>query len=155
MRKTTLITLLLFVCLISTFAQERKNSIFLEGGGAGLWYSVNYEYRIPVRLNQRLALGGGISMIPVWAPHYIGIASASYLVGHKNIFEFGISPAYMFTDEEFWVSARIGYRYEASGGFQFRIGFSPIYGKFAETGLPEYNGKGFLPWGYLSVGYTF
>ncbi|MGI6048548.1 MAG: hypothetical protein ACOYEG_11195 [Petrimonas sp.] len=52
-------------------------------------------------------------------------------------------------------SARIGYRDEAPKGFQFRIEFSPIYGKFAEIGSKEYNGKEVLPWRYISIGYAF
>lgn len=157
MKKTTLITLILFVCLISTFAQERRNSIFLEGGGTAVWYSLNYERQFSINPMNRIALGTGISLIPLRFSdtNFVGLLSAGYLYGYKHNLETGVSAGYNFLQPEFIGSLRIGYRYEASGGFQFRIGFSPIYGKFVETGLPEYDGKMFLPWGYLSVGYTF
>ena len=154
---------LVFVCIImfDVFAQQRndsfvkKNAVYTELGGSGLLYSLNYEYRIPVNANQRLALGAGTSVIGTDKFNFIGITSVNYLIGRKNIFEVGISPAYIFTNSNFLMSARIGYRYESSSGLLFRVGFSPIYGKFAETGLKEYSGKVILPWGYLSVGYTF
>lgn len=133
---------------------DRKNAVYVELGGSGVWYSVNYEYRTPIQVNKRFALGGGISVIPVENSNLIGIVSANYLSGQKNIFELGISPAYIFTNFEFLISARIGYRYESSKGLLFRVGFSPVYGEFSLAGHGD-GGKAVLPWGYLSVGYTF
>lgn len=129
MKKATLLFVFLLVVSTSVIAQQynntfdRKNAVYLEIGGSAVWYSLNYERRIPVKVSQRFALGGGFSVIPVDNSNLIGTFSANYLIGHKNIFELGISPAYIFTNSEFLMSARIGYRYENDKGFLFRAGF--------------------------------
>lgn len=133
---------------------DRNNAVYLEIGGSGIWYSLNYEHRIPVQINQRLALGGGFSVIPVDNSNFIGIVSVNYLIGRKNIFELGISPTYIFTNSEFLMSARLGYRFESGKGFLFRAGFSPVYGQFSLAGSED-GTKGILPWAYISFGYTF
>ncbi len=159
MKKLAFALAFLFLALAG-FAQQhseslgRKNAVYVELGGSSVWYSLNYEHRIPIQVNKRFALGGGVSVIPVQNSNFIGIVSANYLSGHKNIFELGISPAYIFTNSEFLISARIGYRYESSKGFLFRVGFSPVYGEFSLAGHGD-GGKAVLPWGYLSFGYSF
>ena len=56
-------------------------------------------------------------------------------------------------EKEFLFSPRLGYRYEAPGGFLFRIGLSPVSTTITDTwGEPKRN---LIPWGYLSFGYTF
>ncbi len=55
-------------------------------------------------------------------------------------------------------TAMIGYRRQPSaGGFQFRVGFSPLFGN--GLGLDSNNRDpaklGVLPWFYLSLGATF
>lgn len=163
MKKTILTSLLLFFVLIGISAQEnrinfqnRNNSVFLEAGGTAVWYSVNYERKFSLKPMHRITAGIGTSVIPTESyTMFSGLLSAGYLYGEKHNLELGIGLTYLFSDPEYVGSARIGYRYEAPKGFLFRIGFSPIYGKFAETGLEEYSGKGVLPWGYISVGYSF
>ena len=160
MKKGTLLFVFLLVVSTGIIAQQnnntfdRKNAVYLEIGGSAVCYSLNYERRIPVKVSQRFALGGGFSVIPVDNSNLIGTFSANYLIGHKNIFELGISPAYIFTNSEFLMSARIGYRYENDKGFLFRVGFSPVYGQFNLAGSED-GTKGILPWGYISAGYTF
>lgn len=156
MKKLALVLLLLPMCIVGLMAQEKKNAVLLEGGGAALWYSMNYERRFTVKPMHRITTGVGASFIPTEAYDiFLGLLSVGYLYGEKHNLELGISAGYVFTEPESIGSARIGYRYEAPKGFQFRIGFSPVYAKFSETGLKEYSGKGVLPWGYISVGYAF
>lgn len=164
MKKVAFITVLLFVCLAYTSAQNveanqelRKNAVFLEAGGSALWYSLNYEHRLSLKTEHRLIFGGGVSWIP--APFtkngfIIGVLSAGYLYGDKHNLEIGGSAGNVFTEKEFVGSFRIGYRYEGLKGFLFRVGFSPIFGKFNLAGS-ENGSKGVLPWGYLSFGYAF
>lgn len=114
MKKTSLAFLFLFVVLTgfsqqNTCSFDRKNAVYLELGGSAIWYSLNYEHRIPVNTNHRIAFGGGVSMIPSEDDTiFSGTASANYLIGRKNIFEFGISPTYIFQDSEFLFAARVG-----------------------------------------------
>lgn len=160
MKKSILLFFFLLVVSASLIAQQnneifdKKNAIYLEIGGSTIWYSLNYEHRIPVQVNQRLALGGGFSAIPVDNSNFIGIVSVNYLIGQRNIFELGISPTYIFTNSEFLMSARLGYRFESGKGFLFRAGFSPVYGQFSLAGSED-GTKGILPWAYISFGYTF
>ena len=160
MKKSIFFFVFLIAVSTSLIAQQnnktfdRKNAVYLEIGGSAVWYSLNYEYRIPFQINQRLALSGGLSVIPVDNSNFIGTISANYLIGYKNIFELGISPAYIFTNSELLMSARIGYRYESDKGFLFRAGFSPVYGQFILAGSED-GTKGILPWGYISFGYAF
>lgn len=165
MKKIILSVAILLLALVQGTAQNvetnqklRKNAVFLEVGGSALWYSLNYEHRLSLKIEHRLIFGGGVSWIP--APFtkngfIIGVLSAGYLYGDKHNLEIGGSAGNVFTEKEFVGSFRIGYRYEGRKGFLFRVGFSPVYTKFVETGLKEYNGKGFIPWGYISAGYTF
>jgi hypothetical protein len=163
MKKIILISLVLFMSATNFFAQEnassvgpKKNAIFLEAGGSAVWYSVNYERKFPFKSMHRITTGIGTLFIPIdSSPIFSGVLTAGYLYGEKHNLELGVGACYLFTDPDFVGSARIGYRYEGNKGVQFRIGISPIYGKFAATGIEEYSGKGVLPWGYISIGYAF
>ena len=161
MKKIVLTSLLSIFAVIGIYAQEnrtnllqeRKNAVFLEAGGSAFWYSLNYEHRFMLKPMNRITLSTGVSLLPDIS--FIGFLSAGYLYGNTHNLEIGGSAGNVFTEKEFIGSVRIGYRYEGAKGLLFRVGFSPVYTKFAETGFKEYSGKGFLPWGYLSVGYTF
>ncbi len=163
MKKIILISIIFFIGVINTSAQNnetspivRKNAIFLEGGGSALWYSLNYEHRYILKPMHRITLGAGTSLLPLASDvSFIGFLSAGYLYGNTHSLEIGGSAGSVFTEKEFVGSIRIGYRYEGPKGLLFRVGFSPVYTKFAETGLKEYSGKGFVPWAYISLGYTF
>jgi hypothetical protein len=74
--------------------------------------------------NHKLEIGGGVVLILVSAD----IKEVGTLVGS------GIAG-----------TAALGYRYQPhTGGFNFRIGFTPIFDQ-----------GGFSPWGGLSLGYSF
>ena len=155
--------MLLLVCFSSSIllsqtvveTSAKKNSIYLDLGGYAVWYSLNYEHKISLATNHRFALGGGISIIPPDedANFLIG-ASVNYLYGKVHNLEVGISPSYDLTGKEFLFAPRIGYRYEAPKGFLFRIGLSPVYGNFFTNDASD-NQKEFVPWGYISFGYSF
>jgi len=49
-----------------------------------------------------------------------------------------------------------GYRYQPrDGGFNFRVGASPLIGKGLGLNSNNPSAIGVLPWGYLSFGWTF
>ena len=133
----------------------KNNSIYLDLGGYTFWYSLNYEHKISLAPKHHIALGSGISVMPPTknANILIGI-SANYLYGNKHNLEIGFAPSYNFTENEYLLSPNIGYRYQASKGFLFRVGLSPVYGDFFTNDAND-NKKEFVPWGYISIGYSF
>ncbi|MHB9055874.1 MAG: hypothetical protein ACYC2P_06955 [Paludibacteraceae bacterium] len=134
---------------------NRKNATYFDIGGWAFWYSFNYEHRISLAYNHRLGLGGGMMLIPPTkdASLLAGL-HVNYLLGKTHNLEIGITPSVFFGEEkEFLFSPRLGYRYEAPGGFLFRAGLSPVSAMMSD---PSGNTKrGVIPWGYLSFGYTF
>jgi len=152
----------------------RKNAIHLDVGGWGFLYSLNYEHRISLADNQRLALGDGVMLgtsvlgqlkdqllltfgvgdrekLPDEDPSFLIGLSANYLLGKTHNLEIGITPS-MFINEgqtEFYFSPRIGYRVETPRGFLFRIGTSPALHAGEVSNLSMYS------WTYLSFGYSF
>lgn len=147
-----------------------KNGLFLELGGSGLIYSLNYERFF---LND-LAARVGVEYFGVSATNGSSSGSASWLAVpimaeftglRKGNHAFELSAgatihhlsATASTFDAFSSgsgtmvagSAFLGYRYQdPGGGMMFRAGFSPQYFFGANTGA-------FIPWFSLSVGYGF
>jgi hypothetical protein len=146
--------------------RKAKNLVYLELLGNGGVYSINYERMLTDDLSARL----GFSYLSVSTS--AGSASAkanlvtapallNYTVGgrnHRAEVGAGATLVYVSASSEggSGVGASgegvavlgtgvVGYRYApADGGFVFRAGFTPLFGK-----------GGFLPWGGMSFGGTF
>lgn len=139
-----------------------KNSIYLELGGNGFIYSINYE-RVVLNLkpNIDILLRGGFEYIPrnfifpepnepvVVVPFEVGILKGN----NGNFFELGggISFGKSFYNNGLWKDwgmigvARIGYRRVKENGSIFRIGFVPLF-----------EGQdGTYPWLGISFGKSF
>jgi len=138
-----------------------KNQIFLELGGDGIIYSINYE-RL---LTENIALRGGIGITPGMIfidGTFFGIPlTVSYLIGGgRSKLELGLGVTY-FTVEDaaiFGIPAGdfsfaaltgiVGYRGSSRDrGFVFRIAFTPLYNS-------DFN-PSFVPTGGISFGYAF
>lgn len=139
---------------------DRVNQLYLELGGNGLIYSVNYERF----LSDNFTLRGGFGITPgiifaegtfIHIPFTIG-----YLIGGESSkFEAGLGATYFSgTDVEIFglpsgdqslifMTGIIGYRYISPNGFVFRIFFTPLYSKESD---PD-----FIPSGGLSFGFMF
>jgi hypothetical protein len=131
-----------------------RNSIYVELLGHGIFYSVNYEYR----MSDKISLRAGVSIWSIKSMDLLifqinGIKFRSfpvmvnYLIGKRSSrFELGagIMPAYISseggsvfylmksTDSNhttiFPVIANVGYRYQPEdGGFIFRAGITPAF----------------------------
>ncbi len=151
--------------------REAKNSVYLELAGPGLFYSVNYDRVITDDFSARigfsyLSLGASAGSgdttasaeasywaVPLMA-NYIGLSSGTHSL------ELGVGGSLMNAsgdvgvgDESaegsvtlFAFTGLVGYRRQAlRGGFNFRIGFSPMF--FTDGYL--------LPTGYMSFGASF
>jgi hypothetical protein len=158
------------------------NSVFAEGLGAGLAYSINYERLIlddvGVRAGfgywgssasatvngQTMSAGASFLTIPVTVS-YIGLRS------HKHSLELGGGATLIKTSGSgngFGVSASesamsalgtamVGYRLQPTGhaGFQFRVGAMALVGKGLGFSAVDPEKIGVLPWLYLSLGASF
>lgn len=151
-----------------------KNVVFAELAGNGLAYSVNYERLFD---DTGFGLRVGFSYLSISAGGSAGTSSASvkstwvsfpilanYYVGSANHkLQLGVGVTLLYVASEARSSdvfgsvdgfvplptAAIGYRYvPARGGFNFGIGFTPLF-------IPGGESRSFLPWPGLGLGAVF
>lgn len=159
MRIFTSLLFLFHICLLPEIlhaqtdsAKTPKNSVYLEAGGKGEIYSVNYE-RLIYKIN---TVKGGLAL----GTAYHGSLSAIYTSLEHNLLigrsvhnlELGAGANYRFiTDtasaaEPFYINGRVGYRFQPDKkGIMVRISYTPLF-------RPR---DGFLSWVGLSFGYAF
>lgn len=156
--------------------RSAKNSMFVELGGSGVMYSLNYERFFLQDAAVRVgAMYFGISSsatsgtttdsasaswlaIPILA-EYTGVRQGN----HALELGVGIEPMHFsatassdgtFGAANGWLmtgTAAIGYRYQnPAGGFLFRATFTPLF-----VFSPAQGGSAFVPWGGVSFGYSF
>ena len=133
-----------------------RNSFYLELGGNSIAYSVNYDrlvgdyfsirfgtmYFPEIKVHRKTA-SGGISLFSM----------LNFLVGNENHkLESGLGPLFItkpdfsFNEFGYAITGTLGYRYQQrTGGFLFRIGFTPYYDLRTDF---------FVPMGGLSFGYS-
>lgn len=153
------------------------NSIYVEGLGAGLLYSINYERLVIQELGVRVGLsymsyGASVGTssasvtsltFPITAS-YLGIRSGKHILelggGATIVYASGSSSGGGVSATGSGIGGMgvlmLGYRIHplSGGGFQFRIGVMALLGP--GVGLsPEAGTFGFLPWGYISLGGSF
>ncbi|MDI3291975.1 hypothetical protein [Polyangium sp. 15x6] len=159
------------------------NSIYAEGLGAGLWYSLNYERRVIDDLGVRV----GISYISIGATVSAGSSSssasaslltfpitASYLGvrSGKHALEVGGGVSVTYASAQAsnsfgasasgsgigaYGSAMVGYRLHPvdGAGFQFRVGAMALIGPGFNVFGDDPTAFGVLPFGYISLGAGF
>jgi hypothetical protein len=155
-----------------------NNSVFIEGGGPGLLYSLNYERVVENDFGLRIgvsytsfsgtASGGGSSStasaaflaVPVIAS-YLGLRGGNHILelgaGATGIYASGAASGSGIAASGSGMTALgtalIGYRRQPTdGGFQFRVGFEALVGKGLALSNPDPNSFGVLPWMYMSLG---
>jgi hypothetical protein len=155
---------------------EADNSIFVEGGGPGLLYSLNYERRLEQDFGLRVgfsytSLSGSAGSTSASAAFVTVPVIASYLGlrGGNHILELGAGGTMVYANGAasgtgMAVSGSgmgglgtvlIGYRRQpVEGGFQFRIGLEALIGKGLALSNPDPNTIGVLPWMYMSLGFS-
>jgi len=160
-------------------ASERsaKNSVFVEGLGPGVVYSVNYERMV----HDDLGVRAGLSYISMSASagttsasstalffpltaSYVGISSGSHALelggGATLFYGSGSASSFGVSTEGSGMaalgSASAGYRLQPlDGGFQFRVGLSTLFGPGLSLSTTDPAKWGAIPWGYISFGGTF
>jgi hypothetical protein len=187
MRLTRLFVVLSIFCGLAhvtpASAQERTavNSVFAEGLGPGLAYSLNYERTIENDFGLRIgtsymSLGasassgaGTVSASAAWysipvVASYLGIASGN------NVLELGVGGIFLHASGSgsgfgmnssaagnvLLGTAVIGYRRQpVNGGFMFRVGISALVGQGLGFDVTDPGKVGVIPWPYMSLGATF
>ena len=168
MRKTFILVLIFMVTVPSLFAQKATKAAYVELGGAGI-ASINYDMRV-MKKNDGLGFRVGIGGFSINDGSYKTTAlfvpvGLNYLLGkdNKHFFELGAGatfvslkekntfndPYYQNTNDKFnstFGHLYFGYRVQPEdGGFLFRAGLTPIFGKGY-----------FIPyWAGVSFGYAF
>ncbi len=155
-----------------------QNTIYAEGLGAGLLYSINYERRVIDELGIRAGFGytsfsasaGTASSKSTWLTvpitvSYLGLHSkkATFEAGGGTTLSYwsGAASSGLSRAEGSgltpYVVAFVGYRlHPVKAGFNFRIGAMAIGGKGVSfSGDKPPNEFGFIPWGYISLGGSF
>ena len=158
------------------------NSIYAEGLGAGLAYSINYERMVLDDLGVRagmsyLSMTASVSSgsssasasasflsFPITAS-YIGIRSGKHSLelggGVTLTRSSGSGSSFGMTASGSGMSglgtAMIGYRIHPvdHAGFQFRVGLMALAGKGLGLDTTDPSAFGVLPWGYISMGASF
>jgi len=131
------------LCATPALAQRRDatSSLFVEGGGPGLLYSINYELLFDDDYGIRAGFG------------YQSLSATGASGGSTSASGNGLAVSASGTIV--LGTALIGYRRQpADGGFQFRIGIEALVGKGLALSNPDPNKLGVLPWGYLSIGFS-
>ena len=165
MKNASLLAAAFFLLFFGQTARAQdyaQNSIYVEGGGNALFYSINYDRRFSRHLSGRLGLMVApgessaapadeaiVAIIPVMANYLVGTGSHRLELGGgpvvlaaaANTEAFG-----EFADAGLaGVTTTFGYRYQPlDGGFVFRIGVNPFY-----------SDKRLQLWGGVSLGYAF
>ena len=169
------------LCATPALAQGRdaSNSLFIEGGGPGLLYSLNYEYLFDDDLGIRVgfsyqslsatasSVGGSgsapasVITVPILANYLVSYGSSALELGGGAtlIRAYGAASgnglAVSGSGTTVLGTAIMGYRRQPfDGGFQFRIGIEALVGKGLALSNPDPNKVGVLPWVYLSLGFS-
>lgn len=125
--------------LIGSANRIRRNAVYIELGGVGIFGSVNYDRTFPISNRSGVALGFSLGFLVDF------VFDASYLYGKSNhYFELGAGyslPVHL-------IIPRIGYRYQGNKGFLFRAGVM-----YFQTIKSESFGD--FPWAGVSFGYSF
>jgi len=170
----------LFLFLLSFYAEnlhgqsdhtfQNRNSLHFELGGAGGYYSLNYERNIIYHHSFKTSGQVGFSYFPGgWFDISVPVGLNEQFSFSNHHIELGIGMVALRefngeddeSGERFWsygLTGRLGYRYQKPGGrFIWRIGFTPLLQR-ERTRLyydPHAPFNVFTPWGGISVGYSW
>lgn len=166
--------------MVSSEGRDANNSFFIEGGGPGLLYSLNYERIVERDFGLRIgfsytsfsatATSGGTTAsasaafvtVPVIVS-YLGVSSGNHALelgaGGTMVYASGSASGTGIAASGSGMmglgTLLVGYRRQpVDGGFQFRIGLEALMGKGLALSNPDPNAFGVLPWMYMSFGFS-
>ena len=158
-------SLMLCVCFLHLNAQfweedipkPKKNSIYLEGGGIGIAYSINYDHLFSMKNNPKVGIATRIGYSQGEYPWIFGLSDIKAILpmeiffsyGTKSCLELGLS--YTIIIEEHGsergdaVNFRSSYRYRGPKGFNFGVG---VIARMDQYGI-------LFPLPHMSIGFSF
>jgi len=159
MRKIFL-TLLILLAVTLSFAQTnfKKNDIYLEAGGNGLFGSVNYERQLTKEPGLGARIGVGFySENAFYLTIPVGINYLFKLKRENSFIDAGLGVTWAIIDAKLFEESKgsngdhftsfvpsIGYRKHAAKNVMWRFSICPVI-----------NNSGFVPWVGASIGKRF
>ncbi|MBE7174005.1 MAG: hypothetical protein INR73_25755 [Williamsia sp.] len=155
-------TLFFIISLLATCSYGqvnfKKNAIYLEAGGNGLFTSVNYERQLTNQPGIGLRVGVGFyTENAFYLTIPAGINCLFKLKQSNSFIDAGLGTTWSRLDGHFLDNTKdangnhfvsfvpsIGYRQQTENGLMWRIGLTPIANKY-----------GFIPWLGFSAGKRF
>lgn len=155
--------------------RESKNSVYLEGLGPAMLWSINYDRLVIDELAVRVGFGyfsfsasagdvdtsAGFFYFPITAS-YVGLYSGSHglevgggaTVMYATAAASGFGTSAESSGVAAYGTAHVGYRLQpVDYGFQFRAGLMTLFGP--GVNFEGNSDWGAIPWGYLSLGGSF
>lgn len=163
MKRIIQMLMMLCVCLLYTNAQTQtedqpvpgKNSVYLEGLGNGILYSVNYDHLFSMKKNPKIGVGARIGISHASIPWIFGTTftfttlplETYFSYGIKNCLELGLGYTPLFEEglAENYITFRSSYKYRGFQGVIFGIG---VLARMDAYGI-------MLPIPHLSIGFSF
>ncbi len=163
MKRIIQMSVLLLVCLLHmnlrSQAQDipvpRKNSVFLEGLGNGIIYSLNYDHLFPVKKHPMIGFGTRIGVARATFDWVFDTritlttlpAEVFFSYGGRSCLELGLGFTSILeeNDQEGMGTFRLGYRYRSPGGIILGAGVLATVDAYGIT----------FPYPQLSVGFSF
>lgn len=157
--KTLLVFSLLLLSLgVSAQSSIKKNSVYLEAGGNGLFGSVNYERQLTNKPG--LGIRAGVGFYSENAFYLTLPVGLNYLfpLGKKQSFiDAGLGVTWSKVDGKLFTDSKtstvssfvnfipsIGYRKYNTSNLMWRVSISPVINKYT-----------FFPWAGISIGKSF
>ena len=179
MKRIAFATVAAALCATPALAQQRdaNSSLFIEGGGPGLLYSLNYELLFDDDLGIRVGCsyqslrptassgtGSGkanLITVPILATYLASFGNSALELGagatliRADAAASGNGLAMSSAGTTVLGTAIMGYRRQPlDGGLQLRIGIEALVGKGLALSNPDPNKVGVLPWMYVSIGFS-
>jgi hypothetical protein len=148
---------LIFILSVFSAHAQRSKIAYLELGGNGIFYSLNYDTRFS---NTNNGLGGRLGVSFYGNDGIVFPLQLNYVIGNKNHgLEIGAGIyTYFHTKTPFndvvFPSGVVAYRYQPTDKhFSFRAGWMPTFAKGSGRDL-DFSALGWY-WAGLSFGYKF
>ncbi len=174
--KTFIFFLIVFVSFLANSQnlvqkELKRNTVFVEFGGNGILYSVNYNrlFYLSKKLCLSSRIGYGftknfndnkliLNVIPVELTGLVPISKNKHFIEVGS----GVTTVLMNYLDKFHkelilvLALRIGYRFQKpTGGLFFNVGFTPLYDFYVYNGDPNIGYHLWQPYAGMSIGYTF
>ena len=172
MKQNGLLFLLSFLILLKTFGSDttfifnKKNTLFVEAGGKGRYYSFNYDRLFKQGRNLIFSWRVGFSILPHDLSAPVAISAFTKGLQHHLEFSLGLTPYLKnyktflhqndLSDKQFYITPGIGYRYQKiNGGFFLNTGIDPLIFMDPPSGNFWNFSPEFKPSAHLAAGISF